>query len=204
MPVRYRVLAVDDNPDTLELIRLALSDEYDVLTLGSPLEIYECIELFEPDLLILDIMMPKITGFQLLELLKKNARTKDLPIIVLSAKDNIREIKHGYKLGAALYLTKPFQPDRLLQNTGAQFRMHPPALRPKSLTMEQVRIQVEMRQSAKTGQIVVSSSLLTRDNITRKPKSQTPGAAPEAEPEAPVGSVPSPEPEENSGPHWQG
>lgn len=202
MPVRYRVLAVDDSSDTLELIRLALSEEYDVLTLSSPLEIYECIELFEPDLLILDIMMPKITGFQLLELLKKNVRTKDLPIIVLSAKDNIREIKHGYKLGAALYLTKPFQPDRLLKNTETQFRMHPPESRPKALTMEQVQIQVEMRQSAKTGQIVVSSSLLTRENITRKPKTPGLGAAPEAETQA--GAAPSAEPEEHSGPRWQG
>ncbi len=165
MPRRYRVLAVDDNDDTLELIRMTLSDDYDVVTLANPLHTYDCIELFEPDLLILDIMMPKITGFQLIDLLKKNPKTKEIPIIVLSAKDTAREIKYGYQLGAALYLTKPFEPERLLKNTEIQFRMHPPGAKPKSLSLEQVQLQLEVKFGRVPDQVAVSSSLLTARNI---------------------------------------
>ncbi|HRR32442.1 MAG TPA: response regulator, partial [Candidatus Sumerlaeia bacterium] len=82
-----RILAVDDNEETLDLISMTLSENFDVVTLKEPMEIYELINLFEPDLLILDIMMPKITGFQILDLLQKNPAYKDLPVIILSAKD---------------------------------------------------------------------------------------------------------------------
>lgn len=167
MQTRYRILAVDDNPDTLELISLTLSEWYDVLVLANPIAIYDLIELFEPDLLILDIMMPKITGFQLIELLRKNPRTREIPIVILSAKDNAREIKYGYKLGASLYLTKPFEPERLIKNIETQFRIHPPPPRPKTLTLNQVQIQMEIKFGFQSGQMAISSHLLTSENIQR-------------------------------------
>jgi len=205
MSPRYRVLAVDDDEDTLELIRLALEDRYDVLTLATPMEIYECIELFEPDLLIIDIMMPRISGFQLIDLLKKNPKTKDIPIIILSAKDSIREIKYGYKLGAALYLTKPFAPERLMKNTETQFRMHPPEVRPKSLSLDQVRIRLEVTQGSRAGQIALSSSLLTSENV-RGRQAGTAGEGKKGKAgsgRTRAGEEEQPEPE-SGGPHWEG
>lgn len=200
MSQRYRVLAVDDNEDTLELVRMALTDEYDVLTLSNPLGAYECIDLFEPDLLILDIMMPKISGFQLIELLRKNPKTKDLPIIVLSAKDNVREIKHGYKLGVALYLTKPFNPERLMKNVETQFRMHPPESLRKALSLDQVRIRLEVLEGSRAGQIALSSSLLTADNIRGKKGQAAEGTGTGEKP--PAGEKK--EAEGMSGPRWEG
>ncbi|MBI5155125.1 response regulator [Candidatus Poribacteria bacterium] len=167
MTTRFRILAVDDNEDTLELIRMTLHEVYDVLTLSNPMDIYELLELFEPDLLILDIMMPKITGFQLVEMLQKNSRTRNLPIIVLSAKDGARDIKHGYKLGASLYLTKPFQPDRLLKNVHTQFEVHPPKPRPKALTVEQVNMQLQLKPSFKQGYARLSSTELEDEGLQR-------------------------------------
>lgn len=125
-PPRHRVMAVDDNRDSLEVIRIALEDHHDVLTLMDPIDTLELVDLFEPDLMILDIMMPKVTGFQLVEVLQNNVTTRDLPLVILSAKDSMRDMKHGYSLGASLYLTKPFDPERLLQSVEAQFRVHPP------------------------------------------------------------------------------
>lgn len=188
MFTRHRILAVDDNPDTLELISLTLSEWYDVLVLTNPLDTYDLIELFEPDLLILDIMMPKITGFQLIELLRKSPHTREIPIVILSAKDNTREIKYGYKLGASLYLTKPFEPERLIKNIETQFRIHPPPPRPKTLTLNQVQIQVELKYGFQSGQMALSSHLLTPENIKRS------GPQPAAEKKTIVEKSPEPPP----------
>jgi len=162
---RWRILAIDDHEDTLEVIRVTLSDEYDVLTLKDPVEVYEIINIFEPDLLILDIMMPKITGFQVLDLLQKNPSYKDLPVIILSAKSATREIKYGYKLGARLYLTKPFDPGRLLKNVNLLFEHTPPQRRPKKFNLRQVMIQIHLKKIYQPGGLSLASALLGTDAL---------------------------------------
>jgi DNA-binding response OmpR family regulator len=162
MSERPRVLAVDDNEDTLELIGMSLVEGHDVLTLSNPVDIYEILDLFEPDLLVLDVMMPRITGFQLVEMLQKSPKTRELPVILLSAKDNARDIKHGYKLGASLYLTKPFAPERLLKNVKTQFEIHPPG-GPKTLGLAAMYKQLQIKQSYKAGHARLHSPLLSED-----------------------------------------
>ena len=162
---RWRILAVDDHEDTLNVIRTMLSEKYDVLTLVDPTEIYEIINIFEPDLLILDIMMPKITGFQILDLLQKNKAYKNLPVIILSAKDTTREIKYGYKLGASLYLTKPFEPERLLRNVELLFQHTPPGHKDKKFNIKQVMVQLNLRKSYTTGSITFTSAVLNSEDM---------------------------------------
>lgn len=159
MGERYRILAVDDHDDILELIRMTLDPEYHVVSLNSAVELYELMDLFEPDLLILDIMMPRITGYQLVEILRKNPVTRELPIIILSARSAASDIKHGYRLGATLYLTKPFQPDRLLKNVKTQFDYNPPGERKKSLPIEDFAAQVSHRPAYKKGHIALSMGI---------------------------------------------
>lgn len=159
MADRYRILAVDDHDDILDLIRMTLDADYDVVTLNSAVELYELMDLFEPDLLILDIMMPRITGYQLVEILRKNPVTKELPIIILSARSAASDIKHGYRLGATLYLTKPFQPDRLHKNVKTQFDYNPPASRRKSLPIEDFSAQVSHRPAFKKGHITLGEGI---------------------------------------------
>lgn len=161
---RYRVLAVDDSEDVLELIRVSLQGEYDVVTLSDPVDLYEVMDVFEPDLLILDIMMPRINGFQLIEMLRKSPSTRDLPILVLSAKTSPGEIKHGYKLGATLYLTKPFQPERLRKNLETQFRVHPPAEIKKSITGPQLWVQLEMTPSHRRSHLRLPDNVGKQEN----------------------------------------
>ncbi len=159
MATRRRILAVDDNDDALELIRISLTDDYDVVTLSDPVDLYEVLDVFEPDLLILDVMMPRINGFQLLEMLRKNPGTKELPIIVLSAKTTSGEIKHGYRLGATLYLTKPFQTDRLRKNVQTQFEYHPPTKESKSAEGRELAMQIKMTPSFKKGHLGLPDNL---------------------------------------------
>jgi DNA-binding response OmpR family regulator len=166
---RPRVLALDDNEDTLELIRAALVEKYDILTLANPMDTYELIELFEPDLLILDVMMPKITGFQLVEMLRRSPRTRELPVIILSAKDTARDIKHGYKMGASLYLTKPFDPERLVRNVQTQFEVSPPKGGKKKMNVRQVHMHLQMRASSQGSAARIASTGLSQENIMQQP-----------------------------------
>jgi DNA-binding response OmpR family regulator len=165
---RRRILAVDDSQDLLELVRLALEDDYDVLTLSDPMEVMEMIALFEPDLLILDVMMPKISGFQLAEMLQRNPRTRELPIIILSAKDTTRDIKHGYRVGASLYLTKPFEPQRLLQNVQAQLQINGTEPAPKTHNLEAISGRLQGTTIYQKGVVRIGSVNLVQGNLKRR------------------------------------
>lgn len=140
---RWRILAIDDDEDILELIEMTLQGEYDVLTLSNPVHSMDLIEAFQPDLIILDIMMPKVTGYKVIEQLRDRKDTQKMPVVFLSAKDTIRDQRYGYKLGATTYLTKPFQPDRLQRNIDNIFHHTPPDRRPKRWNMEEARRRVQ-------------------------------------------------------------
>lgn len=113
---KFRILVVDDDRDILELVQMTLGSDYDILTLSGSADAMDVAEFFEPDVVILDIMLPKVTGYELLEKIRKHPRLSHSIAIFLSAKDTSYDIKYGYKLGANLYLTKPFQPERLAKN----------------------------------------------------------------------------------------
>jgi DNA-binding response OmpR family regulator len=112
---KKRILAVDDEPDLLEMLKMRLeANNYDVLTAYDGQEGLEKARNEKPDLIILDLMLPKIDGYKVCGLLKKDARYKDIPIIIFSAKAQEGDIKLGQELGAEAYITKPFEPQVLL------------------------------------------------------------------------------------------
>lgn len=145
---RMRVLVIDDDPDILRLVEMSLSTRFDVLTLADPLDALEIMDIFEPDIAVVDIMMPKVTGYQLIELIRQSPKHKHVPIIVLSAKQETVDIKYGYKIGANLYLTKPFKPDYLLKNveTFAKGLGKP---RHKSFSLRDVHLRMRLIASKK-------------------------------------------------------
>ncbi|OGO23439.1 MAG: DNA-binding response regulator [Chloroflexi bacterium RBG_16_50_9] len=108
---RFRVLVVDDEPRILNFLSSKLKvSGYEVLTASSGAEALEQVQSQEPDLMVLDILMPKMDGF---ETLKELRTFSSVPVIILSAKGtNVDKIK-GLGLGADDYLAKPFSPDEL-------------------------------------------------------------------------------------------
>lgn len=148
MDERWRVLVVDDDQDILDLIRLKLADTYDVFCVDKATEVGQAVDLFEPDLVILDIMLPRISGYQIIEYLKRNPRTAKTPVCFLSAKASARDLKYGYSLGAALYLTKPFQPERLVKNIKLLFERTPPPRRQRRLTITEVNERLQVAGSS--------------------------------------------------------
>lgn len=108
---RLTVLIVDDEPFNVDYLVQEM-EEYDVdtLTAGNGLEALEQISAHEPDLVLLDIMMPQMDGFEVLAKLKADANLNDIPVIIISAHSDMENILKGIELGAEDYLPKPFDP----------------------------------------------------------------------------------------------
>ena len=116
VPEGKTVLVADDDPVILRLIQVNLELEgYNVLTANNGQEAVDQAAESHPDLVILDIMMPRLDGYQACETLKSNAETNGIPVIFLSAKAQQSDIEKGKSFGVADYLTKPFDPSELLE-----------------------------------------------------------------------------------------
>ena len=107
------VLVVDDAEEILQLVRITLEDSYTVEVARDGVEALELIDQLHPDLLVLDVMMPKMGGYAVCETIKSDPETADLPIIILSARGEKAHLKKGLRLGADDYLPKPFDPEEL-------------------------------------------------------------------------------------------
>ena len=109
------VLSIDDEPDVLELIRFHLTRAgCEVVTAVSGREALEVIRSRRPDLVLLDLMLPDIDGFALCELLRRQAATATIPIVIVSAWSTDDSRVLGLELGALDFLTKPFSPKELV------------------------------------------------------------------------------------------
>jgi DNA-binding response OmpR family regulator len=110
------VLVIDDDPVILDLLRVNFEIEgFEVVTATDGEEGLERAHAVQPDVVISDIMMPKRDGLQLLGDLKGDPDTEDLPVILLSAKAQKSEVQEGLDLGADDYITKPFDPIKLIE-----------------------------------------------------------------------------------------
>ena len=109
------VIIVDDNHTNLRLGASVLSEYYDVATAPSADKLFVLLESNEPDLILLDIDMPEMDGYETIKILKSNEKTKDIPVIFLTAKTESDDELEGLSLGAIDYITKPFQPSLLIK-----------------------------------------------------------------------------------------
>ena len=112
---RKKIIIVDDNASYLSVVRVLLKPIYDVYPAPSAYKLFEIIEKFIPDLILLDVNMPEINGFEAIVVLKENPRFKDIPVVFLTAKDDEASAVRGVDLGAADYVTKPFSGPLLLR-----------------------------------------------------------------------------------------
>ena len=118
-----RILIVDDEPDVLELLSLDLSKEgYIIQRAQTGAEALSSIRTTRPDLVLLDIMLPDMSGVQLTGKLKNTPETADIPIILLTAKDSDTDMVVGLSVGADDYVTKPFSPPVLVARIEAVLR----------------------------------------------------------------------------------
>jgi two-component system alkaline phosphatase synthesis response regulator PhoP len=109
-----RILVAEDERDIRELIGFTLRYAgFDVILTANGVEAIERAPEVQPDLIMLDVRMPKMTGYEACRHLKDNPDTSGIPVVILSAKGQDGEVKEGLESGAEEYIVKPFAPDEL-------------------------------------------------------------------------------------------
>jgi CheY-like chemotaxis protein len=114
--VKKKILVVDDEESIRLVVSFTLEQAgYDVEDAGNGDECLEKVYSFGPDLILLDLMMPMVDGWEVLRLLRSNPETENIPIVLLTAKGEIRDKMFALQQGAADYVTKPFSKQELLE-----------------------------------------------------------------------------------------
>jgi two-component system, OmpR family, alkaline phosphatase synthesis response regulator PhoP len=113
--VPRKILAVDDEKHIVRLVQVNLERQgYEVVTANDGKEALEKVNEEQPDLVVLDVMMPYMDGFEVLQNMRRNPATRDIPVIMLTAKAQDADVFKGWQSGVDCYLTKPFNPMELL------------------------------------------------------------------------------------------
>jgi len=113
--IRPKIILVDDNMTHLDTGKNILKDLYTVFPAPSAVKLFEILENVIPDLILLDIEMPEMSGYEVIRKLKANERFAEIPVIFLTAKIDVSSESEGFDLGAADYVVKPFSPPLLLK-----------------------------------------------------------------------------------------
>ncbi len=109
-----RILVVDDDQTNLKFLKEILDDEYDLMTVATGEDALSAIHEFNPKIVLLDIMLPGVSGYEVCEKIRQDEKLSQVKIILISAKAMINERQKGYEAGADDYITKPFDHEELL------------------------------------------------------------------------------------------
>ncbi|MDX1491109.1 MAG: 7TM diverse intracellular signaling domain-containing protein [Pseudohongiellaceae bacterium] len=120
---RRKVLVVDDEYLNVKIVKEHLSAHYEIVTALGGLEALEIIEKDKPDLLVLDLMMPIMTGFELCQRVRQKYSLDELPIVILTAKNRVEDLVKGLSMGANDYISKPFSKEELRVRVGKQVEL---------------------------------------------------------------------------------
>lgn len=134
----WRIMVVDDEEDIRLILKSALSDEFEVVEAFNGLDALEKLDRVEPDFICMDVMMPLMNGFDACEAIRRDPKYHDVPVMFLTALAGKDDIKKGYGKGANLYLTKPFEPGRLVKNIKVHFGANASAARPKRYKLSEL------------------------------------------------------------------
>ena len=123
-----RILVVDDEPDLVSVLRFGLeSDGFEVMEAYDGESGLRCAQQNLPDLLVLDLMLPKLDGYKVCRMLKFDERFRHIPIIILSARAQDEDRRLALEMGADQYLTKPYEVKELVVHIRQQLRLPPAA-----------------------------------------------------------------------------
>ncbi|MFT5162516.1 MAG: CheY-like chemotaxis protein/anti-sigma regulatory factor (Ser/Thr protein kinase) [Alteromonadaceae bacterium] len=120
----FEILIVDDNPVNIDLLRCYLSTQgYSISAVTSGDKALKLIDRVKPDLILLDVMMPDIDGYETCRRLKSNRDTETIPVIFVTAKTEPEDIHQGFEAGGSDYITKPAQQDEVLARVANQIKL---------------------------------------------------------------------------------
>lgn len=156
---QYKILIVDDNTTNIQVVAAILDNEkYSLSFAKSGVSALSQTRKMDYDLILLDIMMPGLDGFDVCKILKDEERTKDIPIIFLTAKADIQSVVSGFDIGGADYITKPFNSSELIIRVKNQLQ-----LREANMALKQ---EIKERKAAEEA-LRISEQRLTALNATK-------------------------------------
>ncbi|MGL4498844.1 MAG: putative bifunctional diguanylate cyclase/phosphodiesterase [Planktothrix sp.] len=137
------ILIIDDNPENLRLLsRMLIRRGYEVRQALNGIIALRAMEIQRPDIVLLDIMMPQMDGYEVCKQIKKNPETADIPVIFLSALDEVQNKIKGFAAGGSDYITKPFQFDEVLVRVQNQLSL-------KFARQKIIKLNTELEQTVK-------------------------------------------------------
>ncbi|MGG5870578.1 response regulator [Pseudomonas peli] len=164
------LLVVDDVPANLHLMSELLRPHYQLRVASGGEKALQIARQSPPDLILLDVMMPDMDGYEVCRQLQANPLTQDIPVLFLTAKDQAEDQRHGLELGATDYLSKPFEPTVLLARVRSQLRLKAAS---DQLRLRNAHLDEEVAQRTRELQAVHDVTILalaslaeTRDNET--------------------------------------
>lgn len=148
------ILVVDDTPENIDVLVGILKDKYKVRAALNAEQAFKAIAKNRPDLILLDIMMPEVDGYEVCRRLKEDPETKSLPVIFLTAKAEVEDEIKGFALGAVDYITKPISPPVVLARvvTHLSLKRARVSLETKNLQLKQTLTDLKNR-SGSTGHV---------------------------------------------------
>ena len=156
---RDRVVLADDNPDMRDYVRRLLSQDYDVEAVADGFAALDAIRRRRPDVVLTDVMMPRLDGFELLSALRSDAQLRDVPVVILSARAGEEAKVEGLDAGASDYLSKPFSARELLARVRANIdlaRVRGEAER----TLRDLNERLELQVSERTAELQAKEARL--------------------------------------------
>jgi len=118
------ILIVDDIELNINTLINIFEDRYDILATADPLDVFELLETEKIDLILLDIVMPKMNGFEVCKKIKENHNTRDIPIIFITAQTDEDSIENAYSIGGVDYITKPFRSVEILSRVSTHISLN--------------------------------------------------------------------------------
>lgn len=164
-----KVLIVDDTPANIDILHNILNDQgFQIAVALNGEQGLSYVPQFNPDLILLDIMMPGIDGFETCKRLKSNEPTKDIPVIFLTAKTESEDIVKGFKLGAVDYITKPFQHEEVLARIETHSNLRQTTKKNERL-IEELKEAISLLNEAQKENIVQSEFMSRMSHELRTP-----------------------------------
>lgn len=112
----FKIIIIDDEPEMAELLKIDLEEEgYQVSIANDGRAGLALVKGMQPDLVVLDVMMPKMNGYEVLKAIREDGIVKDVPVVMLSAMGLTKEVQKGLDLGATEYILRPFDAEFLIQ-----------------------------------------------------------------------------------------
>lgn len=135
---RPRIMVVDNEEDARQLVDLALRDQFEITSAHDGLDAIEKIVGYQPDLLLVDVMMPRMNGFHLLQSIRRNPNYQHLPVMIITGRASDRDRDYAMKVGANDFMAKPFSTEDLTNRVIALTKLPMFRIAPKKIPIEQI------------------------------------------------------------------